>query len=235
MFVREAAVLQHLGGVGTPRFLGRGERRGTPYLVMGWCTGIEPGAASAAARAEGPAVLRRLAAQSPGIRRLHRRSMAIRLGNLLIDRRGRVTLLDFGRARFVPPRRGSREPPRGFVPPIVDPELARAVATGTSAVLTSASEQFTVAALIYLLVTGQYHQDFSLDRSTMLEQAAGSAALPFAARGMTPWPALEAVLQRALRLRPRSGTRRCSRFPGHWRARRHPGRRGRWRARRRSG
>ena len=206
MFAREAAVLEHLGGVGGPRFLGRGERRGAPYLVMEWCTGVEPGAAFADARAEGPAALRRLAAQvTRAYADLHGQGVLhgdVCLGNLLIDRRGRVTLLDFGRARFVPRGRRSWEPPRGFVPPIVDPELARAVATGTSAALTSASEQFAVAALIYLLVTGRYHQDFSLDRSTMLEQAAGKAALPFAARGMTPWPALEAVLQRALRLRP---------------------------------
>ncbi|HJP57998.1 MAG TPA: lanthionine synthetase LanC family protein [Gemmatimonadales bacterium] len=206
MFAREAAVLQHLGGIGAPRLLGAGRCGGRPYLAMRWCAGAEPGAALAEARAGGPAALRPLAARIAGAyARLHGRGVLhgdVCPGNLLIDRRGRVTLLDFGRARFITSRRGGWEPPRGFVPPLVDPELARAIADGSSAPLTGAGEQFAVAALLYLLVTGQYHQDFSMDRSRMLEQAARGAALPFPARGTAPWPALEAALERALRLRP---------------------------------
>ena len=206
MFAREAAVLGHLAGSGAPRLLGRGERGGKPYLAMSWCAGVEPGTVFADARAEGPMALRRLAARvARAYAELHGRGVLhgdVCLGNLLIDRRGRVTLLDFGRARFLPPGRESWEPPRGFVAPIVDPELARAIAAHASSPLTIASEQFTVAALIYLLVTGQYHQDFVVDRFRMLEQAAGNAALPFSARGTAPWPALETVLQRALRIRP---------------------------------
>lgn len=206
MFSREAAVLEQLHGAGAPRFLGRGQRDGKPYVAMSWCAGAEPGAAFADARAEGPAAVRRLAARiARAYAALHERGILhgdVCPGNMLVDRRGAITLLDFGRARFVRPGRGKWNPPRGFVPPIVDPELADAMAAGTSSPLTTAGEQFTVAALIYLLVTGQYHQEFSIDRSTMLAQAAVNTALPFSARGKTPWPALEAVLQRALRLRP---------------------------------
>jgi len=206
MLAREAAVLEHLQGRGAPRFLGRGERGGKPYLAMSWCAGAEPGTSFADARAEGPLALRRLATRiARAYADLHGRGVLhgdVCLGNLLIDRGGRITLLDFGRARFVPPGRGRWEPPRGFVPPIVDPELASAITAGAPAPLTGASEQFTVAALLYLLVTGRYHQDFSIDRSIMLAQAAGNPPLPFAALGVTPWPALEAVLLRAMRLRP---------------------------------
>jgi eukaryotic-like serine/threonine-protein kinase len=206
MLAREAAVLNHLDGSGAPRLLGRGLRAGKPYLVMSWCAGAEPGAAFAAARAESPLALTRLAARvAAAYAALHARGVLhgdVCPGNLLVDRRGRVTLLDFGRARFITPGRGRWDPPRGFVPPLADPALAAALATGFALPpLGCADEQFTVAALIYLLVTRQYHQQFSMDRSTMLAQAAAGGSLPFTARASTPWPALEAVLGRALRPR----------------------------------
>lgn len=59
-----------------------------------------------------------------------------------------------------------------------------------------------MAALIYLLATGEYYADFPLHRRELLRRVAEARVLPFARRGIPPWPALEAVLARALARAP---------------------------------
>jgi serine/threonine-protein kinase len=207
MFAREAAVLTRLAGRGAPRLLGRGRIGNRPYLVMSWCSGVEPMVAFDAARAEGRPAVRRLAVRiAAAYAHLHRAGVLhgdVCPGNLLIDRRGSVVLLDFGRASFRDRAGLPRDPPRGFVPPLLDPELAAALAAGAaSPPPTTRGEQFTVAALLYLLITGRYHQDFAMDRSVMLAQAATGTPRAFASHGAASWPSLEAVLRRALNVDP---------------------------------
>ncbi|HYL05680.1 MAG TPA: lanthionine synthetase LanC family protein, partial [Thermoanaerobaculia bacterium] len=60
-----------------------------------------------------------------------------------------------------------------------------------------------VAALLYLLLTGSHYRDFSLEREALLRQIAEEPPLPFAERGVPPWPEAEKVLTRALAKRPR--------------------------------
>lgn len=202
MFAREAAVLAHLGGRGAPRLLGQGRIRRQPYLAMSWREGVEPGVAFGELRGGRRAELVRLAARLvAAYSRLHARGILhgdVCPENLLIDRRGRVVLLDFGRACFTGSHRTRRDPPRGFVPPFLDPELAAAVAANAPAPpLTPAGEQYAIAALVYSLVTGQHHREFPLDRASMLAEI-GCEPLPFSARGAAPWPRLEQILARAL-------------------------------------
>ena len=209
MFAREAAVLAHLDGRGAPRLLARGRTRGRPWIAMEWRAGVEPDiafgelrAAGAHARAALGALASRLVA---AYARLHARGVLhgdVCTGNVLIDARGRVTLLDFGRAAFTASRASRRDPPRGFVPPFIDPELAAAVAADAPRPrLSAAGEQFALGALVYQLATGQPHRDFSLDRATMLAEV-GESPLPFSARGVAPWPELERLLARATNRRP---------------------------------
>src|SRR6185436_7956413 len=68
-------------------------------------------------------------------------------------------------------------------------------------------EQHAVAALLYSLLTGAHPRDYSLDKDEMLRQIAEEPPLPFAERGVDPWPEVEAVLRRALAKDP------AERFP----------------------
>ena len=77
--------------------------------------------------------------------------------------------------------------------------MARAAIAGLPSVpVSDASEQHAVAALIYLLLTGGYWQNFRLGRDTMLQDIATLPPLSFRERGAPSWPEMEAVLGRAL-------------------------------------
>ena len=210
MFAREAAVLTCLQGRGAPRLLARGRTRGRPYIAMEWRAGVEPDIAFGELRAAGergrPALAGLASRLVAAYARLHARGVLhgdVCTGNVLIDARGRVTLLDFGRATFVTARGSRRDPPRGFVPPFIDPELAAAVAADAPRPpLSAAGEQYALAALVYQLATGQPYREFSLDRATMLGQVGREPPLPFSARGVAPWPEFERILRRAMSRRP---------------------------------
>ncbi|MGE5093366.1 MAG: lanthionine synthetase LanC family protein [Bacillota bacterium] len=210
MFAREAAVLGQLGGRGAPRLLARGRVRGKQYIAMTWRAGVEPGTVFGELRAAGDRGRSALAGLATRLvaayARLHARGVLhgdVCPGNVLIDGRGRVSLLDFGRACLISTQPSRRDPPRGFVPPFIDPELAAAVAADApSPPLTAAGEQYALAALVYLLATGRAHRDFSLDRAAMLAEVGRDLPLPFSAHGVPPWPEFERVLQRAMSRRP---------------------------------
>lgn len=67
---------------------------------------------------------------------------------------------------------------------------------------TPEGEQYSVAALTYLLMTGTHWQDFRLDRQGMYQDILEKQVLSFAERGAASWPALESVLARALSKHP---------------------------------
>ncbi len=122
-------------------------------------------------------------------------------GNLLIGRDGDVKLLDFGLALVAGLELGPH--PRGGIGFFIEPELAASVlARQPPSPVTAQSEQFAVAALLYLLATGHHYVDFNLQQDEMLRQICDAAMLPFAERGIDPWPALEAILARGLAKTP---------------------------------
>jgi eukaryotic-like serine/threonine-protein kinase len=53
-----------------------------------------------------------------------------------------------------------------------------------------------------MLATGQHYMDFTLQQDELHRQITNAAPLPFADRGLAPWPALEAALCRALAVAP---------------------------------
>src|SRR5262249_31493339 len=121
-------------------------------------------------------------------------------GNILIGRQGHVTLIDFGDAQL------ENQPPnssRGGVSFFREPEYAQAILEQRQPPsATTQSEQFAVAALLYLAATGQHYMDFTLLQKEMLEQIRNAQPLPFEKCGVDPWPKLEAVLSRALAVLP---------------------------------
>jgi eukaryotic-like serine/threonine-protein kinase len=205
-FEREARVLTTLGGRIGPALAGRGVHRGNPYLVVEWRFGSAPDVVADAERAigVGPAELARLAqGVLDAYATLHDAGVLhgdVHPENLLVDRDGRVTIIDFAFARHIAEEQGG---PRGGVPFYYEPELARAVQGGAPHPATTAEgEQFAVAAVVYRLLTGAHYRVFPLDTAAFWRAIAEDAPMAFEAHGVAAWPALEGVLARALAKAP---------------------------------
>ena len=211
ILAREAATLKHLAGAGAPELVARGKHAGRPWLALSWCIGVSSRIAFTELRERSPVSGRGpLLDLANGIARayarLHRRGVLhgdVHPQNLLIGRRGEVTILDFGLATPVAPLRLGGKAARGAVAPFYTPEHAAALLEGRDPPApTCESEVHGVGSLLYALVTGAPYADFGLERETMLRQILTERPLPFSRRGMAPWPELEAVLQRALAKQP---------------------------------
>ncbi len=208
---REAAVLRHLAGDGAPRLIGVGRSRDRRWLAMAWSAGVSPeigfGQLREAGTLDARATLKRLAAAVVArYAALHARGVLhgdVQPGNLMLDRDGAVTLLDFGLAHAIAPLRLAGAPGFGGTAPYYAPEVAEPMMANRQVPPpTEASEQFTVAALLYYLLAGRPYADFDLSRHEMLKQIVSHPPLTFAARRVPPWPALERVLGRAMAKSP---------------------------------
>jgi hypothetical protein len=214
---REAAILRQLEGTaaGAPRLLAAGEHRGRRYLACEWWPGIDAAAAAAELRRRGAAgraeLLALLGAIARAFAALHERGVVhgdVHPRNVLVSAAGEVQLIDFGLAAAAAGP-GGGGPGRGGVGFFLEPELAAAALAGAPPpVATPAGEQYGLAALLYLLASGDHYLDFSLERERMLRQIAEQPPLSFGARGVAPWPELEAPLGRAL------AKASADRFPG---------------------
>nr|NLI50509.1 protein kinase [Propionibacterium sp.] len=208
-FAREAALLPLVGGGVVPAVWASGEEDGLPYLVLEWCPGIGLLAAAQELRSgDRPwAEVARLAlAVVNAYAQLHAADVLhsdVHPENVLVDASGGVRLIDLGFARLDRPGAALADAPRAGVPFYFEPEYARAARDRAEPpASTRAGEQYAVAALAYQVFTGDFYLDFSLEADELLRQVAEDAPLPFAARRIPAWPAVEAVLGRALAKAP---------------------------------
>lgn len=205
---READILAYLDGGIAPQLLGRGSLDGQAYLQMEFVTGVDVATAAVEWRARkdtvGRGALLSLAGTIAGTyAHLHAQGVIhgdVHPRNVLIGCDHSVRLIDFGLAQSLAagtPILSSVE--RGGIPFFFEPELARAYLVGAPSIPASAEgEQYSVAAMIYLIMTGTHWQDFRLDRERMLQDIAQLPVLSFADRKVASWPELESVLARAL-------------------------------------
>jgi hypothetical protein len=210
LFEREAAILEHLDGGGAPLLLASGETGGRRYLAVEWLPGVDAITAAAELRRAGdrPGLLALCRAIARAYAGLHERGVIhgdVHPRNVLVAADGSVRLIDFGIARWAGiPDRLARIG-RGGVAFYFEPEYALAVQAGAAPPdATPAGEQYGIAALLHQLAAGVHYRDFSLEKQEMLRQIADEPALSFAARGIDPWPDLEAVLSRSLSKNPES-------------------------------
>ena len=200
-FDHEAAVLAALSGNVSPRLLGRGEEEGREYLAVAWCAGIDVVEASADLRdtrriddlvALGERLLEAYA-QLHGEGFLHG---DVHPRNVLVEPDGHVRLIDFGLAASI---EAPSRVPRGGIDLFLEPELARARLAGLPAPPASvAGEQYSVAALLYLVLTGAHTHVFSLDGERMHRQLLDDPPLPFTTHDSRELEVVERVVARAL-------------------------------------
>jgi serine/threonine protein kinase len=208
---REAAVLRRLDGRVTPACLANGTVDDRPYVAMAWRGGRTVDAAAMRIRTgdlhEGTKwmQLRQLCVDVvAAYAHLHGQGVIhgdVHPRNVLVDADGGITILDFGYARVEPEDVGG-DLHRAGVAFFYDPELAAAQrARRRSPRSTFGGEQYALAALAYLLMSGGHYLDFSVERQEMLRQIVDDAPLTLRQRGIA-WDALDAVLATALAKQP---------------------------------
>jgi len=210
LFEREAQVLEHVNGTVAPRLIRAGEHGGRRFLLLEHCRGLEAEIAAAEIRSSDEASIRSRVRLVGRIARayaaLHERGVChgdVHPRNVLVDD-GRVRLIDFGMARWLA---SEVVLPRGGVAFFFEPEAARcALEEAPMPPPTLLGEQYSVAALLYYLLTGMHYLEFSLGRLELMRQIVDAAPVPLAERGLD-CPALEATLFRALAKDP------AARFP----------------------
>jgi predicted Ser/Thr protein kinase len=201
LFDNETAILRHLDGGGiAPRLIDAGVHEERPYLVIDWIPGVDVAVAAAQRRHDRASLIDMCASIAAAYAALHARGVLhadVHPRNVLVG--DEVMLLDFGFSCLAD--RQARVG-RGGMYYFFEPEYLAGQRQGISTAPSAAGEQYAVAALLYLLIAGTHYLDFRYDREEMSRQVEVDPPLPFAKRGIPPWPDVEQILFRALEKEP---------------------------------
>jgi len=203
MLAHEAHILGQLGGGDTPGLWAQGRYEGRIWLAMEWRNGVPVAVAAQQRRAGGDRVrLHRLVVRLlEAYARLHERGVVhgdIHPSNILVRENGVITILDFGRARLTSDS-DDMDASRAGIAHFHDPQMATALLAGmVPPAASTLAEQYALAVLAYLVLTGLYPFEQAADHSELLTRIVTRAPLPFAARGVDAWPQVESVLRQAL-------------------------------------
>ena len=207
LFGNEAAVLERIGGAPAAALYDRGMHDGRPYLAIEWCSGTDAGTAAAHRRQARASMLELACGIADAYAALHERGVVhgdVHHLNVFVAGDGTVRLIDFGYGGIIgEPRRVGRAGMFYFF----EPEYFAAQRRGIELPSTLAGEQYALAALLYYLIAGSHYLDFRIGSEEMSRQVETEPPLPFAKRDLPPWPAVEAILGRALAKDP------AERFP----------------------
>ena len=226
-FAHEAAALEHLDGRVSPRLLELGEADGRPFLALSWCGGVDAYHAAAEARtldeAAGlPALLTLAERVIEAYAHLHAQGVVhgdVHPRNVLVAADGSVALVDFGLATRAAAPGTPSSGERGGIDFFLEPEVAAARLAGRPPPASSAAgEQYSVAALLYLLLTGAHTHSFSLESEEMLHQLLEQPPLPFRRHSAWEMPAVERTISRALAKDPAARYATTSSFLRSFRA-----------------
>jgi serine/threonine-protein kinase len=203
---REAEILSRLDEPLIAPLIGYGVRSDDSYLVTAWIEGECVDVCATRLRAAGcwAKLEGLLGALSESYARLHGAFVVhgdVHPGNALARPDGGVTLIDFGFARAP----GLAVPPRTGLACYVEPEYAHARLTGQPMQpVTFASEQFSLAVLLFQLATAHHPLELRLDRVQAFHQICTQPARSFKSTGAPASPRVEAALRIALAKDPRS-------------------------------
>jgi serine/threonine-protein kinase len=207
LLMREAEILERLDGRVNPALVGHGTHSECAYIALTWHFGVDIQKAAAdarrlAGRDGGEALLDLAVSVLEAYAHLHRQGVLhgdVHPRNLLVDAGNNVTILDFGLGADCNPERRPENVPRRGIDFFMEPEIAAARLGGDPiSPLSVASEQYSIAALLYLLLSGEQCIDFPLEEEKMLRALLEQPPLSFAQRGILSLPALESCLNRAL-------------------------------------
>lgn len=207
---REAALHRFLDGVVNPELLAAGRFEGRAYLAVAWRDGRDVATVADAIRRDNGdhrlVLLSLCIAMLDAFAHLHAQGVIhgdVHPLNVLADDDGHITVLDYGLARALQASPALSTAARGGVGFFFDPDYVRAQLAGDPPPQADAcSEQYALAGLVYLLLAGRHHLDFSFDERTAFAQIRDDSPRAFASVGVAPWPEAEAILATALSKSP---------------------------------
>jgi eukaryotic-like serine/threonine-protein kinase len=207
MLTREAAILNHLDGLISPRLMEAGTADGRPFVLIELCSGIPVHMAAQQLRQRTDSDARlQLVNMCCNIldcySRLHQREVIhadVHQRNILAAGDGSIRIIDFGIAHWQPASDAWGEPERGGVAFFYAPEYADALRSRQiPPPLTHVAEQYSLAVLVWYLLTGAYYVRFSIEPEEMLRQIVEAPPEVFSTHGGALWPQIESVLAKAL-------------------------------------
>ncbi|HWE97257.1 MAG TPA: lanthionine synthetase LanC family protein [Tepidisphaeraceae bacterium] len=205
---REVSVLRCLDGQVGPRLLRVGVIDDHPFFLMEWIKGVSCMIAADELRndqhlASEVGLLRLCQSIANAYASIHELGVLhgdVHLRNVLVDKDGLVRIIDFGLGTVL--NQQSVIQPRGGVGFFFDPAMAAARLDDMSSPLTPLGEQYSVAALIYLLIAGRHYIDFPVDQDAAMAAILAAPMRPLHSRDGADWAPLEAILATALSKAP---------------------------------
>ena len=212
VLAHEARILTILDGCCSPKLITQGEQGGRPFLAMEWCQGVDVHAAAELVRSRDPVQKRELKlillAIVDAYAQLHEQLVVhgdVHPRNVLMCDSGKAVIIDFGHALSLSDPIETQQRGRGVVDLYMEPELARAlIERSKTPPATPAGEQYSIAALLYLLLTGAHTHDFVLEKCQLLQQLLHDPQKSFAERGISGLTHTERALATALNKNPES-------------------------------
>ena len=206
LFLNEMAVLQLLDGAVNPTFIEHGKENDNMFIVSEWCEGITCDKEAGKYRntnERGNFI--KLIDLSVSILRafhhLHRQKVFhgdVHPDNIFISSTGAVKIIDYGYSSHAGNDNNERTG-RGGTGFYYEPEFAIAhFEATTNPPVTESGEQYSLAVLIYFLVTGYQYLDFSLEMKKLYEQIAKEEPLAFSHYDLQLPDQLYKVLSKAL-------------------------------------
>ncbi len=201
----EAAVLSAIGGRCAPALVQTGTLTNRAFLAMDWVQGIGVDRAADTIRREGngqwPRLLQLASQVAAAYATLHAQGVIhgdVHPNNVLVSPSG-VTLIDFGLSSLPG---GSRQP-RAGVDHYFEPEYAKAyLRKKVRPAATMAGEQYSVAALLFRIMSGHWYLTPTIERDVAFQQIAEAEPRRFSSVGVGADDALEGILLRALHKEP---------------------------------
>src|ERR1044071_1637796 len=171
-FANEEEVLRWLDGNVAPKMLDSGTHDDRVYFVIEWCEGTDSRNAATVGR-DGPTSMLTLCTSiANAYAELHERSVVhgdVHPRNVMVAQNRSVRLIDFGLSQIE--GHSTHRVRRGGMYGFYEPEYLAGVRQGFHRAASFKGEQYAVAALMYLLITGEAYGDFRLDREEMMRQA----------------------------------------------------------------
>jgi len=206
--LREVDALTRLQGLGVPAVIDHGVVDNQAYIATEWIAGVPVDRAADAIRHQSSASQdAQLLALCVNLAEIywgfHQQGVLhgdVHPRNVLVSGDGSITVIDFGLSRN---GQSSRRLHRGGVGFFFEPEYAAArIAKQRPPAVTEQGEQYSLAVLLYRIVTGHWYLPFSFNKDDAYKQILEARTSDFSAVGCKAWPALEQILQKALSKSP---------------------------------
>ncbi len=203
MLEHEVAILKKLSGKVTPAYIESNLENKPPYIVTKWIHGVSAMQYATTLRLEhnDKALMSLLDHIIQAYAQLHKEGWLhqdIHPGNIMCDKDGNVTLIDFGLAQKIDYPYQIRAGVNFYMAP-ESIEVSNLEKSNSNTL----SEQYSIAAVLYELFTGVQYCNFSLRTETMFEQVKTETPRKFESLDKQSFSALEKVFAKALAKKPK--------------------------------